>query len=143
MIVWRLASAAGGGVLRELALGRQVFARFLDLVSDVRVALVDDREERALLRGVADVGRVEDGEHRVAERMDVAVDGKPRQRRLQLRDGVGRVLDALACDLGVVIGLLEGPLRRFELGLRALHVRVDRPQRGVDLAVARLQCVDL
>ncbi len=135
--------SARRGILGELALRREVLTRFLDLIGDVRVALVHHRQEGALLGRVADVRRVQHREHRVAEWMDVAVDRESRQRRLQLTDRRCRVFDALAGDLGVVVRVVEGALGRLELGLRALHVRVERLQRALDLTIARLQRVDL
>ena len=130
-------------ILRELLLHGQVFPRLLDLVGDIRVALVHDREERSLLRGITDVRRVEHRQHRVAEWVHVAVDREAGEGGLQLRDRRRRVLDALPRDGRIVIRLVERPLGRFELGLGALHVRVDGLQRRVDLTVAGLQRVDL
>ena len=139
----RLASSAFRCVLGLLTLQGEVLARFADLVRDVGVALVHDREEGALLRGVADVARVQDDEHRVAERVHVAVDREPGERGAQAFDRGTRVENPLVGDGGVAVRLVECPLGGFELRLGSHDVGIDRLECRFDLLIAGLKGVDL
>ncbi len=135
--------SALGRVLGLLPLQGEVLARFADLVGDIGIALVHDREERTLLRGVADVARVQDDEHRVAKGVHVAVDGEPGERGAQAFDRGACINDALVGDGRVPVRLVKGALGGLELRLRSHDVRIDRVERGFDLLVAGLEGVDL
>ena len=134
---------AGRRVLCCLPSDGEVLAGSSDLVGDVGVASVYDAEECPLRRGLAHAGGVEHRERRVAERVHIAVDGKPSKGGLQLKNRRRGVLDALLGDRDVMGRLIKGVLRRVQLGLGGPHVGVDRPERGMYLSVTRSQRVDL